>query len=154
MYRAPIAPRAIVRKNGPPVADHFARVESRYARRVPLAATIVIVLVAVAHVWFAILEMVLWTKPIGIKTFGRPKQVMIDSASLAQNQGLYNLFLVAGLVWSLIAAEPMAHALKLFFLGCVLVAGIFGAITASKKILFVQAIPAAIGLALVVLSGT
>jgi len=136
------------------VADDFDRVESRYARPVSLAATIVIVLVAVAHVWFAILEMVLWTKPIGIKTFGRPKQVMIDSASLAQNQGLYNLFLVAGLAWSLVAAEPMAHALKLFFLGCVLVAGIFGAITASKKILFVQALPAAIGLALVVLSGS
>ncbi len=154
MYRASIGPAAIVRKKSPLVADDFARLESRYARAVPLAATIVIVLVAVAHVWFAILEMVLWTKPIGIKTFGRPKQQMIDSASLAQNQGLYNLFLVAGLVWSLVAAEPMAHALKLFFLGCVLVAGLFGAATASKKILFVQALPAAIGLALVLLSGT
>ena len=84
------------------VADDFDRVDSRYARPVSLAATVVIVLVAVAHVWFAILEMVLWTKPIGIKTFGRSKQVMLDSASLAQNQGLYNLFLVAGLAWSLV----------------------------------------------------
>ena len=68
-----------------------------------IVADVLVGLVALIHVYIVVLEMVLWTKPIGIKTFGRPKQVMIDSASLAQNQGLYNLFLVAGLVWSLVA---------------------------------------------------
>jgi hypothetical protein len=87
VYRARVAPTAIVRKNGPLVADHFGPVESRYARHVTLAAAIVIALVAVAHVWFAILEMVLWTKPIGIKTFGRPKQVMIDSTTCSSWPG-------------------------------------------------------------------
>ena len=118
----------------------------------PIAATAFIALVAVEHLWFAILEMVLWTKPIGLKTFGRSERVAKESASLAMNQGLYNLFLVAGLVWSLVAAEPQARALKIFFLGCVVVAGIFGGITVTKKILYVQAIPAGIALALVFLS--
>jgi putative membrane protein len=116
---------------------------------VHIAATVLIAVIALLHVWFAILEMVLWTKPLGIKTFGRTQQQADDSASLAMNQGLYNLFLVAGLVWSLVAAEPTAHALRLFFLGCVVVAGIFGGLTASRKILFVQAAPAAVALALV-----
>lgn len=118
----------------------------------PIAATAFIALVAIEHLWFAILEMVLWTKPIGLKTFGRSERVAKESASLAMNQGLYNLFLVAGLVWSLVAAEPQARALKIFFLGCVVVAGIFGGITVTKKILYVQAIPAGIALALVFLS--
>ncbi len=115
------------------------------------AATAFIVLVAVEHVWFAILEMVLWTKPIGLKTFGKGEKFAKESAPLAMNQGLYNLFLVAGLVWSLVASEPMAHALKIFFLGCVVVAGIFGGLTVSMRIAVIQAVPAAIGLALVLL---
>ena len=106
MYRAPIAPAAIVRENGSPVADQFRQVESRYARRVPIAATVLVALVAVEHVWFAILEMVLWTKPLGLKTFQRTEAQQKESASLAMNQGLYNLFLVAGLAWGLVAAEP------------------------------------------------
>ena len=116
------------------------------------AAAIFVALVAIEHVWFAILEMVLWTKPIGIKTFRKSEAFAKESASLAMNQGLYNLFLVAGLVWSLVAPEPMAHALKIFFLGCVVVAGVFGGITVNKRIAYLQATPAAIGLALVLLA--
>ena len=116
-----------------------------------IAATALVVLVAVMHLWFAILEMFLWTKPIGIKTFRKSEAFAKESAPLAMNQGLYNLFLVAGLVWSLVAAEPMAHALKIFFLGCVVVAGIFGGLTVSMRIAYIQATPAAIGLALVLL---
>ena len=120
----------------------------------PIAATVFVALVALEHVGFGILEMVLWTKPIGLKTFQRTLEQQTATASLAMNQGLYNLFLVAGLVWGLVAAEPMAHALKVFFLGCVVVAGVFGGLTVNKKILFLQAAPAAVGLALVLLSGT
>lgn len=119
----------------------------------PIAAAVLVALVAIEHVWFAILEMVLWTKPLGRKTFQRTEAQQQESASLAMNQGLYNLFLVAGLAWSLLAAEPTAHALKIFFLGCVVVAGVFGGITVTKKILFLQAAPAAVGLALVLLGG-
>ncbi|MDB4998566.1 MAG: hypothetical protein JWM74_5998 [Myxococcaceae bacterium] len=118
------------------------------------AATVFVVLVAIEHVWFAILEMVLWTKPIGLKTFGKGEKFANDSAALAKNQGLYNLFLVAGLVWSLVAAEPQARPLKIFFLGCVVVAGVFGGITVDKKIALLQATPAAIGLALVLLGSS
>jgi putative membrane protein len=133
------------------MAKHVPREKSRYARGVRIAATAIVALVALEHLWFAILEMVLWTKPIGLKTFGKGEKLAKDTASLAMNQGLYNLFLVAGLVWSLVAGEPQARALKLFFLGCVVVAGVFGGITVAKKIAYVQATPAAIGLVLVLL---
>jgi putative membrane protein len=116
---------------------------------VNIAATALVALVAVEHVWFAILEMVLWTKPIGLKTFGKGEKFAKESAPLAANQGLYNLFLVAGLVWSLVAAEPQGRSLRIFFLACVVVAGVFGGITVSKRIAYIQATPAAIGLALV-----
>lgn len=115
-------------------------------------ATVIAILVgfvAFEHVYFALLEMVFWTKPLGRKVFQKPEAFMHDTAALAANQGLYNLFLVAGLVWSLVAAEPNARALKLFFLGCVVVAGIFGGVTVSKRIAMVQAVPAGIALALV-----
>ena len=117
-----------------------------------IAATALVALVALEHVWFAILEMVLWTKPIGLKTFGKGEKFAKESAPLAMNQGLYNLFLVAGLVWSLVAAEPQARALKIFFLACVVVAGVFGGITVSRRIAYIQATPAAIGLALTLLT--
>lgn len=117
-----------------------------------IAATVFVVLVALEHVWFAILEMLLWTKPIGLKTFGKGEKFAKESAPLAANQGLYNLFLVAGLVWSLVAAEPQARSLKIFFLACVVVAGVFGGMTVSKRIAYIQATPAAIGLALVFLA--
>jgi putative membrane protein len=119
---------------------------------VSLVARILIGVVALEHVWFAVLEMVLWTKPIGLKTFGKGEAFAKESAPLAMNQGLYNLFLVAGLVWSLFAADHAARALAVFFLGCVVVAGVFGGITVSKKILFLQAGPAAAALAVVLLA--
>jgi putative membrane protein len=151
---AAVSPASIVRKKRPAVADQFTLRESRYARGVPIAATVLVALVAVEHIWFAILEMVLWTKPLGLKTFQRTEAQQKESAVLAMNQGLYNLFLVAGLAWSLVAAEPTAHALKLFFLGCVVVAGVFGGLTVNKRIMFLQAGPAALGLVATLLAGT
>ena len=120
-----------------------------------LAATVLVALVALAHLYFLVLEMFLWNTPYGHKTFAMTKERADATASLAKNQGLYNGFLAAGLLWSLLPHEPgMALQLKLFFLGCVLVAGIFGAITASRAILFVQALPAAIALVLVWIAGS
>lgn len=108
-------------------------------------------LIAVLHVWIMYLEMALWTTPTGLKTFKIDAQFAQRSASLAKNQGLYNGFLAAGLFWSLLAADPLNFQLKIFFLSCVLIAGIFGALTASKKILYVQALPALIALILVLI---
>jgi putative membrane protein len=122
----------------------------RYARPVLIAATAFAALVAFEHVYFAFLEMVMWTKPMGLKTFGRTQAQADDSKTLAMNQGLYNLFLSAGLIWSLVATEPMAHMLKIFFFGCVVVAGIFGGLTVSKRIAYIQAGPALVGLVLTV----
>jgi putative membrane protein len=116
-----------------------------------LAAQIVVALVAVLHLYFLVLEMFLWEKPAGRRAFGLSREEAAATKTLAQNQGLYNGFLAAGLLWSL-APGPASTSLKLFFLGCVLVAGLYGAATASRKILFVQALPAAIGIALVLLS--
>jgi putative membrane protein len=115
-------------------------------------SSVLIGLVATAHVWFLLLEMVFWTKPLGQRTFRMSAQKAQDSAALAMNQGLYNGFLAAGLVWSLLASEPLAFPLKNFFLGCVAFAGVFGALTASRSIFFVQACPALLALALVWLS--
>jgi putative membrane protein len=116
-----------------------------------LASKVLVALVAVEHVYFALLEMVLWNKPFGRKTFGTTEAFATESRSLAANQGLYNLFLVAGLVWSLLTPEAHARrALAIFFLACVVVAGVFGGLTVNKRIAFVQAIPAEFALALVV----
>ncbi len=112
------------------------------------AVNVVVALVALLHVYFMVLEMFLWTKPAGLKAFGLKPEQAEASKVLAANQGLYNGFLAAGLLWGLWLGAP-GNAIKVFFLGCVLVAGIYGAATASRKILFVQALPAAIGLALV-----
>ena len=105
--------------------------------------------IAIIHVWIMYLEMVLWTKPIGLKTFRIDAEFAQRSASLAKNQGLYNGFLAVGLFWSIFASDPINFQLKIFFLSCVLVAGIYGALTASKKILYVQSLPALIALILV-----
>jgi putative membrane protein len=112
-------------------------------------ANVLVVLVALEHVWFLVLEMFLWTKPVGLSTFRQTEEKARSSAALAANQGLYNGFLVAGLVWGLLAQEP-AHAfsVKVFFLACVVVAGVFGSLTVSRRILVVQAGPAALALAL------
>jgi putative membrane protein len=110
-------------------------------------AKILIALVAVEHVLFFLLESVFWSKPLGRKVFGFTQEYATLTASLAANQGLYNGFLAAGLVWALLAPEPgMSRALAIFFLSCVVVAGIFGAITVNRTILFLQAVPAALAL--------
>ena len=112
-------------------------------------ANALVALVAALHVYFLVLEMFLWTKPLGLKTFGNSQEKANDSAVLAANQGLYNGFLAAGLVWGLLAGLPaFAFEIKVFFLLCVIVAGASGAVTVSRKILFVQAAPAAIALIL------
>ena len=111
-----------------------------------------VVLVALEHVWFLVLEMFLWTKPAGLKTFHMTPEKAKETAALAANQGLYNGFLAAGLVFGLLAPPACATAITLFFLACVVVAGVFGAATVSRRILTVQALPAAIAIALVLLS--
>ena len=112
-------------------------------------ANIVVALVAVLHLYFLILEMFLWTKPLGLKTFRNSPEKAADSAVLAANQGLYNGFLAAGLVWGLVQSAPgFAFQIKVFFLLCVIVAGVYGAATVSRRILLVQAAPAAIALIL------
>ncbi|ANH69406.1 DUF1304 domain-containing protein [Mitsuaria sp. 7] len=116
-----------------------------------LAANVVVALVALIHVYILILEMFLWTTPKGRKAFGLTQEFAEASKVLAANQGLYNGFLAAGLIWGL-ALGAAGGPVKVFFLACVLVAGLYGAATASRKILFIQAIPAAIGLALLLLS--
>ena len=116
-----------------------------------LLANIVVGLIAVLHVYILVLEMFLWDKPPGLRAFGQTKESAAATKVLAANQGLYNGFLAAGLFWGL-SLGAAGTGVKLFFLGCVLVAGLYGAATASRKILFIQAVPAAIGLALVLLS--
>lgn len=115
-----------------------------------IIADIVVAIVAALHVYFLVLEMFLWDKPIGLKAFGQSLEKARASKVLAANQGLYNGFLAAGLAWGL-SLGPAGTSIKIFFLSCVLIAGLYGAATASRKILFVQAVPAAIGLALVLL---
>ena len=118
-----------------------------------LVANILVALVALLHAYFLALEMFLWTKPLGLKTFGQSLAKAQDSAVLAANQGLYNGFLAAGLVWGLLHPAPVfAFQIKVFFLLCVIIAGLYGAWSVSKRILFVQALPAAIALALVYLA--
>jgi putative membrane protein len=118
-----------------------------------ILADIVLALVALLHVYFLVLEMFLWTKPLGLKTFRQSPEKAADSAVLAANQGLYNGFLAAGLVWSLIEPDPAAAArIATFFLICIVIAGLYGGYSVSRRIVFVQALPAAIALVLVWLS--
>ena len=112
-----------------------------------VASQVLTGLVAALHLYFLVLEMFLWATPFGQKTFKRTAAEQESTKSLAANQGLYNGFLAAGLVWSLVASPPIAIQLRVFFLACVVVAGIYGAITAAKQILYVQAVPAAAALA-------
>jgi putative membrane protein len=114
-----------------------------------LIANGLVALVAVLHLYFLVLEMFLWTRPLGLKTFRNSPEKAADSAVLAANQGLYNGFLAAGLIWGLLHSAPgFAFQIKVFFLLCVIVAGIYGAATVSRRILLVQAAPAAIALIL------
>jgi putative membrane protein len=116
-----------------------------------IAANVVVALVALIHVYILILEMFLWATPKGRKAFGMTKEYAESTKVLAANQGLYNGFLAAGLIWGLTLGAA-GGPVKVFFLACVLVAGLYGAATASRKILFIQALPAAIGLVLLLLS--
>jgi putative membrane protein len=116
-----------------------------------LLANVVVGLVALLHAYFMVLEMFLWDRPAGLRTFGHTLEAAKASKVLAANQGLYNGFLAAGLVWGLLLG-PSGTPIKLFFLSCVLIAGLYGAATASRKILFVQALPAAFALALVLVA--
>lgn len=110
-----------------------------------MLANVLVGLVALLHVYFLVLEMFLWDKPFGRKTFGLTPEFASASKVLAANQGLYNGFLAAGLAWGLLLGAE-GGAVKVFFLVCVLAAGLFGAATVSRKILFVQALPAAVAL--------
>lgn len=113
------------------------------------AANVVLIIIALLHLGFLILEMFLWKHPIGRRTFGMSKELAESSATLAANQGLYNGFLAAGLLWGVISGE---FSVKLFFLICILIAGIFGGFTAKRSILYIQALPALIGLILLYIS--
>ncbi len=110
-----------------------------------ISAFILTALVALLHVWIMVLEMFLWTTPYGRKTFGMKVEQAEVTRVLAQNQGLYNGFLAAGLIWGLSSQDL---TFKAFFLMCIIVAGIFGAMTVNKRIFFVQTVPAALALAL------
>ena len=114
-------------------------------------ADVVVGLIALLHLYILVLEMFLWDKPRGLRAFGQTLEAARASKVLAANQGLYNGFLAAGLFWGL-GLGAAGTPVKIFFLGCVLVAGVFGAATANRRILFVQALPAAVGLALVLLA--
>jgi putative membrane protein len=117
-----------------------------------LIAQALVLLVAAEHLWFLVLEMFLFTRPLGLKTFHITEAYAKQAAPAMANQGLYNGFLAAGLLWSLFAVEPLGFQLKLFFLGCVVVAGVFGAATVSRAILLFQAVPAAVAVAVVLLT--
>ncbi len=116
-----------------------------------ILANILVALVALLHLYFLVLEMFLWDKPAGLRAFGQTPQAATATKVLAANQGLYNGFLAAGLIWGLMLGAGGTH-IKLFFLGCVIVAGVYGAATVGRKILYVQALPAALAMAAVLLA--
>ena len=115
------------------------------------AATALVAFVAVEHLYILVLEMFLWTKPAGLRAFGLTPEFAEQTAVLAANQGLYNGFLAAGLIWGLVLKND-GISIRLFFLSCVIVAGVFGAITAKPSILYVQAAPALIALIVTLLA--
>ena len=117
-----------------------------------LVASVLIALVAAIHVYIVVLEMLLWQKPIGRRVFRTTPEQAAQTATLAANQGLYNGFLAAGLVWALVSGEPFHRPVGSFFLVCVAIAGVFGAATVSRRILVVQTLPALAALACLWLS--
>ena len=116
-----------------------------------MLADVLVGLVALLHLYFLVLEMFLWTRPLGLKVFRNTPEKAQTTKVLAANQGLYNGFLVAGLVWGLTLGAAGLD-IKVFFLGCVIVAGVYGAWSVSRRILWVQAFPGAVALALVLAS--
>ena len=113
-----------------------------------IAARVATAIVALLHLYFLVLEMFLWTRPIGLRIFRLKPEFAKATARLAMNQGLYNGFLAAGLFWGAAIESP---PIALFFLGCVVVAGIFGAFTVNRRIFFIQAVPALVAMALVMM---
>jgi len=118
---------------------------------VHLASIVSVAVVALLHVVFFILESFLWTKPFGRRVVGFSAELAESTASLALNQGVYNSFLAAGLIWGLVAHE-CALCIKVFFLSCVVIAGVVGGLTAKRSILVIQALPGAVALLLVLLA--
>ena len=116
-----------------------------------MLANVFVALVALEHAYFLVLEMFLWTKPQGLATFQMTQEQANATAVLAGNQGLYNGFLAAGLIWGLIARAELSRPVKLFFLGCVVVAGVYGGATVKPSIWALQAAPAAVAAVLVLL---
>jgi putative membrane protein len=116
-----------------------------------MVATVLVALVALLHVYFMVLEMFLWTKPAGRRAFGTTQEQAEQSKVLAMNQGLYNGFLAAGLLWGL-SLGGAGRSVIVFFLLCVIAAGVFGAVTANRKILWVQALPAVVALGVLFVS--
>ena len=114
-----------------------------------ILAGVALAVVALLHIGFLILEMFLWTKPFGMRTFRLKPEIAQASAGLAANQGLYNGFLAAGLIWGVIGGDG-AFPIRLFFLICVIVAGVFGAFTAKRSILWIQAFPGLLALLAVI----
>lgn len=118
-----------------------------------LISKILVLLIAVEHLYILYLEMFLWTTPTGLRAFGLTKEVAESSKALAANQGLYNGFLAAGLFWGAFHPDPMiGRQIQIFFLLCVLVAGVYGGLTAKRTILYIQALPALIALVAVLIS--
>jgi len=118
-----------------------------------IAADLIILVIAIFHFYFLILEMFLWTKPKGLKVFAQSLEEAKSSAKLAANQGLYNGFLASGLIWGLIHPnEAFKFQIKLFFLVCIVIAGIYGAKSVNRKIFFIQALPAIIAIAILYFS--
>lgn len=112
-----------------------------------------VALTAILHLWFFVLEFFFWTKPIGLKIFNMTQETANQSASLAANQGVYNGFLSAGLIWGLLSEDPnQSFHVKIFFLSCILIAGIYAGFSVNIRILYVQALPAAITLILLYFS--
>lgn len=116
-----------------------------------LLTTIFILLVALLHIYFMVLEMFLWDKPAGLRAFGQTRDQAAASKTLAANQGLYNGFIAAGLLWGIFQGDA-GFDFKFFFLLCVVIAGVYGGVTVNKKIIYIQALPAFIGLILLILN--
>ncbi|MGW4770681.1 DUF1304 domain-containing protein [Nocardia sp. NPDC004278] len=119
-----------------------------------VVAEVVVGLVALLHIYILVMEMFLWTTPRVRAAFGSTAEFAEQTKVLAANQGLYNGFLAAGLIWGIIASDPVGFAAMIFFSACVVIAGIYGAATASRRILFVQALPGAIALVAVLVAGS
>ncbi|MEU4673685.1 DUF1304 domain-containing protein [Amycolatopsis sp. NPDC023774] len=117
-----------------------------------VVANVLVGLVALIHIYIVVLEMFLWTTPRARAAFGTTEAFAQESKALAANQGLYNGFLAAALIWSLIATDPTGFQFKLYGLACVIVAGLYGAATASKRILLVQVLPGVLALVFVLLA--